>query len=280
MITNYNTIHKAVSRGSPVSLAIVNPKQDYLLLALKESERKGWIKPNIFSDPDPVKATHKALTAMNTDKPWLLMKGDIDTASLLKAVMNSQLRKDKNRLLTHIAVLESPRYKRLLLTTDGGVNTEISEDILTAILENVLLATKALQISKPNIAMLALVEKVTSKLPETIFAQEAVQRYKDDQRFIIEGPVALDVALSATAARAKGLSSRIAGQTDVFIGPNITAINFVSKALLSIGGAQGGGIILGASVPIVLLSRSDTLETKLNSIALGLLILQGENNGY
>jgi phosphate butyryltransferase len=280
MITNYNSIHKAVSRGSPVSLAIVNPKQDYLLLALKESERKGWIKPNIFSDPDPVKATHKALTAMNTDKPWLLMKGDIDTASLLKAVMNSQLRKDKNRLLTHIAVLESPRYKRLLLTTDGGVNTEISEDILTAILENVLLATKALQISKPNIAMLALVEKVTSKLPETIFAQEAVQRYKDDQRFIIEGPVALDVALSATAARAKGLSSRIAGQTDVFIGPNITAINFVSKALLSIGGAQGGGIILGASVPIVLLSRSDTLETKLNSIALGLLILQGENNGY
>jgi phosphate butyryltransferase len=280
MITNYNTIHKAVSRGSPVSLAIVNPKQDYLLLALKESERKGWIKPNIFSDPDPVKATHKALTAMNTDKPWLLMKGDIDTASLLKAVMNSQLRKDKNRLLTHIAVLESPRYKRLLLTTDGGVNTEISEDILTAILENVLLATKALQISKPNIAMLALVEKVTSKLPETIFAQEAVQRYKDDQRFIIEGPVALDVALSATAARAKGLSFRIAGQTDVFIGPNITAINFVSKALLSIGGAQGGGIILGASVPIVLLSRSDTLETKLNSIALGLLILQGENNGY
>ncbi len=280
MITNYNTIHKAVSRGSPVSLAIVNPKQDYLLLALKESERKGWIKPNIFSDPDPVKATHKALTAMNTDKPWLLMKGDIDTASLLKAVMNSQLRKDKNRLLTHIAVLESPRYKRLLLTTDGGVNTEISEDILTAILENVLLATKALQISKPNIAMLTLVEKVTSKLPETIFAQEAVQRYKDDQRFIIEGPVALDVALSATAARAKGLSSRIAGQTDVFIGPNITAINFVSKALLSIGGAQGGGIILGASVPIVLLSRSDTLETKLNSIALGLLILQGENNGY
>ena len=280
MITNYNTIHKVVSRGSPVSLAIVNPKQDYLLLALKESERKGWIKPNIFSDPDPVKATHKALTAMNMDKPWLLMKGDIDTASLLKAVMNSQLRKDKNRLLTHIAVLESPRYKRLLLTTDGGVNTEISEDILTAILENVLMATKALQISKPNIAMLALVEKVTSKLPETIFAQEAVQRYKDDQRFIIEGPVALDVALSATAARAKGLSSRIAGQTDVFIGPNITAINFVSKALLSIGGAQGGGIILGASVPIVLLSRSDTLETKLNSIALGLLILQGENNGY
>ena len=280
MITNYNSIHKAISRGSPVSLAIVNPKQDYLLLALKESERKGWIKPNIFSDPDPVKATHKALTAMNTDKPWLLMKGDIDTASLLKAVMNSQLRKDKNRLLTHIAVLESPRYKRLLLTTDGGVNTEISEDILTAILENVLLATKALQISKPNIAMLTLVEKVTSKLPETIFAQEAVQRYKDDQRFIIEGPFALDVALSATAARAKGLSSRIAGQTDVFIGPNITAINFVSKALLSIGGAQGGGIILGASVPIVLLSRSDTLETKLNSIALGLLILQGENNGY
>jgi phosphate butyryltransferase len=280
MITNYSTIHAAVSKENPVSLAIVNPKQDYLFQALKESERKGWIKPNIFSDPDPVAATHKALSAMESNKPWLLMKGDIDTASLLKAVMNSQVQKDKDRLLTHIAVVESPRYERLLLTTDGGVNTDISESVLNTILENVLIVTQVLQNPKPNIAMLALVEKVTSKLPETKFAQEAAQRYKNDQRFIIEGPIALDVALSAEAAKAKGLSSQIAGQTDVFIGPNITATNFFTKALLGIGGAQGGGIILGASVPIVLLSRSDNLKTKLNSIALGLLILQGEKNGY
>jgi phosphate butyryltransferase len=124
--------------------------------------------------------------------------------------------------------------------------------------------------------MLALIEKVSVKLPETVLAYNTAEHYKNDSRFTIEGPIALDVALSATAAQAKKINSKIAGKTDIFIGPNITATNFISKMLLSIGNSKGGGVIIGAKIPIILLSRSDIMETKLNSIALGLSIYHNQ----
>ena len=102
------------------------------------------------------------------------------------------------------------------------------------------------------------------------------EHYKHYKRFTIEGPIALDVALSAAAADAKRIESQIAGETDIFIGPNITATNFISKMLLSIGDSKGGGVIIGAIIPVILLSRSDTMETKLNSIALGLSIYHNQ----
>jgi len=152
------------------------------------------------------------------------------------------------------------------------VNTTLSEFLLDSIIENALQVTYTLKNDKPNIAMLALIEKVSENLPETVLAYNTAKRYKNDSRFTIEGPIALDVALSATAAEAKQINSKISGKTDVFIGPNITATNFISKMLLSIGESTGGGVIIGAKIPIILLSRSDTIVTKLNSIALGLLM--------
>ena len=181
-----------------------------------------------------------------------------------------------NRFLSHVAVIESPNYNRLILTTDGGVNTILSENLLESIIENALQVTHTLKNSNPNIAMLALIEKVSENLPETILAHNTAERYKDDSRFTIEGPIALDVALSIIAAEAKRIDSKIAGKTDIFIGPNITATNFISKMLLSIGMSKGGGVIIGAKIPIILLSRSDRMETKLNSIALGLSIYHNQ----
>jgi phosphate butyryltransferase len=206
------------------------------------------------------------------------MKGNIDTATLLKSVMSKQNGLRSNNYLSHVAVLESPNYKRLILTTDGGVNTTLSKKLLNSIIENALSVTNAFKNTKPNIAMLALIEKVSENLPETVFAHNTAERYKDDSRFTIEGPIALDVALSATAAKAKKIISEIAGKTDIFIGPNITATNFISKMLLSIGNSKGGGVIIGAKIPIILLSRSDIMETKLNSIALGLSIYHNQFN--
>jgi phosphate butyryltransferase len=179
-----------------------------------------------------------------------------------------------------VAVIESPHYDRLIVTTDGGVNINLNNTIVASIIENTLVMTAALKNEKPNIAALALIENISDKIPETSFAKTIYQCYNSDPRFTIEGPIALDVALSKEAAATKGLSSKVAGKTDVFLGPNITTTNFIGKALIGVGNARGGGVVLGASVPIVLLSRSDSLDTKLNSIALGLLILQGENNGH
>ncbi len=278
MISSYKEIYNSVSGYKPVRLAVVNPQRKYILQALEQAETKNWIKPLLFKNDNVEKALNDSITAVQNGDADLLMKGNIDTATLLKAVMNKRNGLWSNRYLSHIAVLESPNYKRLILTTDGGVNTTLSEIILDSIIENALQVTYALNNAKPNIAMLALIEKVSEKLPETVFAHNTAERYKDDSRFTIEGPIALDVALSATAARAKKINSKIAGKTDIFIGPNITATNFISKMLLSIGNSKGGGVIIGAKIPIILLSRSDIMETKLNSIALGLSIYHNQFN--
>jgi phosphate butyryltransferase len=276
MITSYKEIYDLVSRQKSLRLAVVNPQQKYILHALEQAEAKNWIKPLRFINENVEEALSDSIIAVQNGDADLLMKGNIDTATLLKAIMNKRNGLLSNKYLSHIAVLESPNYKRLILTTDGGVNTTLSEKLLDSIIENALQVTHALKNSKPNIAMLALIEKVSVKLPETVLAYNTAEHYKNDSRFTIEGPIALDVALSATAAQAKKINSKIAGKTDIFIGPNITATNFISKMLLSIGNSKGGGVIIGAKIPIILLSRSDIMETKLNSIALGLSIYHNQ----
>lgn len=276
MITTFKEIYNSVSGYEPVRLAVVNPQRKYILQALEQAEENNWIKPLLFKNDNVENALNDSILAVKNGDADLLMKGNIDTATLLKSVMNKQNGLRSNKYLSHVAVLESPNYKRLILTTDGGVNPALAENLLDSIIENALQVTNTLRNAKPNIAMLALIEKVSENLPETVLAHNAAERYKVDSRFTIEGPIALDVALLATAAEAKRIDSKIAGRTDIFIGPNITATNFISKMLLSIGESKGGGVIIGAKIPIILLSRSDTMETKLNSIALGLSIYHNQ----
>lgn len=276
MITSFKQIDKSISGHKPLRLAVVNPQRKYILKALEVAEDNGWIEPLLFKNDDVNKALIDSINAIKTGEADLLMKGNIDTATLLKAVMDRQNGLRSNKYLTHVAAIESPNYNRLILTTDGGVNPTLSEKLADSIIENALQVTSALNVIKPNIAMLALIEKVSDNLPETVFANKIAEKYRTDYRFTIEGPIALDVALSGAAAEAKKIESKIAGKTDIFIGPNITATNFISKMLLSIGDSTGGGVIIGAKIPIILLSRSDTMQTKLNSIALGLLIYQNQ----
>lgn len=276
MITSFKEIYKSISGYEPVRLAVVNPRSSYILKALDQAENQGWIKPLLFNSEDAIIAVQDSIDAVRSGEADLIMKGNIDTATLLKAVMNRGGGLRSNKYLTHVAAIESPNYNRLILTTDGGVNPTLNDTIIDSIIENVLQVTAALNNIKPNIAMLALIEKVSENLPETVFAHNISEKNKADLRFTIEGPIALDVALSERAANAKHLQSKIAGRTDVFIGPNITATNFISKMLLSIGDSTGGGVIIGAKIPIILLSRSDTMQTKLNSIALGLLVYQNQ----
>jgi phosphate butyryltransferase len=277
MIRSYKDIYRAIENIDPVSIAIINPKIEYLNSAIKEAELRGWIKPNIFMDEDKNVSAKKAVLSVTNGESDLLMKGgDVDTATILKAVLTTKNFVQPNKWLSHVAVVETLNYNRLLMLTDGGVNPKFTPDIIDGMIENVLCMANVLDNSHPNIAMLTLVEKVTEKVPETVFAHETVQRYRKNSDLSIEGPISIDVAISKTAAKSKNITSVISGETDVFMGPNITTTNFVVKALMALGGAKGGGLILGANAPIVLLSRSDNMETKLNSIALGILALKGE----
>jgi len=280
MIKSYSEIYSQINSQPPVRLAVVNPKSNYLNELLNEAKGLGWIIPVPFFSSSNQSAIIKAVNAIKDDDCQILMKGDIDTSSLMKIVLDSNYGIKKNKNLSHIAVIESLFYHKLLLISDGGVNISINEKILDSILSNCITFSNYLNISKPNIGILALIEKINKKLPETILADSIFQKYKNETQFNVEGPISFDVAISKKSAIKKRIKSKISGKIDVLIGPSISTSNMIVKALMSAGGANGGGVILGAKCPIVLLSRSDRKITKLNSIALSLLMLQKGNYGY
>jgi phosphate butyryltransferase len=197
------------------------------------------------------------------------MKGALATNTLLKAVLDREHGLRNGERVNHIAVVESPRYDKLLFITDGGINLDFDVETICQIAENSAAYAARFGVTDPRIAILALIEELNEKIPETILAAAAVERLKD--RFIVEGPIAPDVALSRENAKHKGLESRVAGEVDIMILPNTTAANHLVKGLTYLGNCKVGGIVVGAKVPIILLSRADTAETKYRSILLGLL---------
>lgn len=216
----------------------------------------------------------KAVQLVRTGRAEILMKGHASTPVLMKAVLNRNTGLRKGDILSHVAVAEVPTYPRLILLTDGGINILPDLETKKAILRNALTVAARLEIAPPRVAVLCPIEKVNPKIQETLDAAE-LQQLAEKGVFgdaIVEGPIATDVALSAQAAERKGLTSRIAGQTDLFLVPNLTCGNALIKILMFLANAKVGGIVMGASVPIILLSRADNPEEKLYSIALALLL--------
>jgi len=202
------------------------------------------------------------------------MKGKVSTPVLLKAVLNKNYTLRTERLLSHAAVLEVPAYHKLLLITDGGMVIQPDLEQKKSILNNALDVMRRLGAEMPKAAVLAAIEKVNPDMPETEHAAELAECAANGEfgQCIVEGPIAIDVAFSRVAAQSKGIESQIAGDPDILVMPNISAGNIFAKGLWHLANAKIGGLVLGARKPIILLSRSDDTETKLNSIALGAVV--------
>lgn len=216
----------------------------------------------------------KSVELVRRGKAEILMKGHISTPILMKAVLNKETGLRTGNVLSHVAVAEVSTYHKLILLSDGGINILPDLETKIAILNNMVFVTNRLGIVRPNIAALCPIEKVNPKIQETVDAAE-LQEMSERGEFgeiVLEGPIAMDVALSAKAAERKGIKSRIAGKTDAFLVPNITTGNAVIKVLMFLANAKIGGLVIGAKVPIILLSRSDKPEEKLNSIALSIMV--------
>jgi len=219
-------------------------------------------------------AAWRAVEQVRLGKAEILMKGHTSTPILMKAVLDKENGLRTGGILSHVAVAEIPTYPKLLLVTDGGINIAPDLDTKKAIISNALQVTEKLEITEPKIAILCPIEKVNPKIPETVDAA-ALQEMATRGEFgsaIVEGPIATDVALSAQAAQRKALSSRIAGDTDVILVPGLTCGNSLLKFLMFLANAKVGGVVIGARVPIVLLSRSDEPAEKLNSMLLAILV--------
>lgn len=208
-----------------------------------------------------------------------IMKGMLSTSSFLKGVLHKTYGLRKGTILSHIAVLEIPGYHKLIFMSDGGMNPKLNVKTRVDIITNGIHAMHALGISTPNIALVAASETVNPDMPETTDAIAIMEMYRKDEikKCVIDGPFGFDVAISEQAAEHKKLKSPIAGKTDFLLMPNISAANIWAKGLIYFARAKAAGMVAGASVPVIMLSRADVAETKLHSIALGVAISRIHN---
>ena len=200
-----------------------------------------------------------------------LMKGQVDTATFLRGVLEEELGLRGDRVLSHVALMELPTYRKLLFVTDGGMNNELDLKRKIDIVRNAVELARFMGIARPKVALLSAVERISLNMAETL-DWAIVTKMGDQGEFgeaLVEGPLALDVAFSPEAAKIKRVASEVSGDVDIVVVPSLATGNILAKGLQYLGGARVAGIIVGARKPIVMLSRADTPETKIHSIALG-----------
>jgi len=223
---------------------------------------------------DPAEACLKAVELVSSGKAHMVMKGMVDTSVILKAVLNKEVGLRTGNVLSHVAAFEVKGFDRLFLVTDAAMN--IAPDLQTKkqMIDNAVVVAKALDIEEPKVALICAKEKANPAMPATMDAAEltAMNVRGEIAGCLVGGPFAIDNAVSLQAAKHKGIDHPVAGYADVLMAPNIEGANILYKTLGFMAFAQNAAVIVGAKAPIVLTSRADSDESKLNSIALGVLI--------
>ena len=298
MINKLDDMLKKLKGDKRVTLSVAAAHDEEVLLAIKSAVEMEIITPILIGEENKIREISKeinfdlskfkiinkgtieecaetAVKLVSSGEADFVMKGLLDTSVILKAVLNKEWGLRTDSLLSHVMVYEVPSYDKLLVTTDGGMNIEPDYDQKVKILKNAIEATKPLGLKHIKVACLAAKEKVNSKMQATVDAralQEAGERGEFGKDVTVEGPLAFDLAVSKEAAKVKGFKSKVSGETDIMLMPTIEVGNGIGKALTYFAGAKSAGIIMGAKAPIVLVSRADSHESKLYSIAYGALI--------
>ncbi len=228
----------------------------------------------IIDEKDSLLAVKEAVALVSTGEADILMKGKVGTAELFREVLNKERGLRTGKILSHVAVMQIQAYHKFILMTDAAINIEYSISRKVNLISNVLEVAKVLKIEMPKVVPIAAVEVVNPDMQATVDAAVLSKMCERGQikDCIIDGPYALDVAISAEAAAHKGIKNQVAGDADILLMPNIESGNVMYKSLVSFAGTKTAGIVIGARAPIVVTSRSDSAETKLHSIALGILM--------
>ncbi len=206
---------------------------------------------------------------VNDGKADFLMKGKLETGQLLKAVVDKNNGLGIGGIMSHVAFKSLSSYHKLLIITDGGMNLYPNLEQKKAIVENAVKALRDLGYDKPKVGILAAVEKVNPKMPETVEAAQLkeMNRKGEIKNCMVEGPISLDLAICKERAVAKNYTSEVAGDADILVAPNITTGNILGKCLVEMAGAKMAGLVLGAKAPIVVTSRGSSMEEKYYSLA-------------
>ncbi len=296
-VTSFDQLISIVKKKERKKLAIASAEGEEIIEAVKRATEEGIIsavlignqakieelckkkdldlnRVEVINATDPKLAASLTVETVKQGHAEMLMKGKVDTPTLLRAVLDKESGIGTDAFLSHVALVEVKSYLKLMLVTDGGMNIKPDVKQKVHILKNAVKVAKKLGVEKPKVSCLAAVELVNPDMPETVDAAGLVKMAErgDIGDVIIDGPIAFDAAISKDAARTKGIISPVAGDTDIFLVPDIASGNIFVKSLIYLADARVGGVVVGAEVPIVLLSRSDSAQTKLYSMALGAML--------
>jgi phosphotransacetylase len=292
----YESLLERCKSMSAVPTAVAHPCDDASLGAAVEAAQAGIIAPILvgpatriravakaagldISGAEIVDVSHshaaaaKAVELVRLGKAELLMKGALHTDELMAEVVKRDTGLRTDRRVSHVFVMDVPTYHKPLMITDAAVNIFPTLDDKRDIVQNVVDFARALGIERPKVAILSAVETVTTKIPSTIDAA-ALCKMADRgqiQGAILDGPLAFDNAISAEAARTKGIASMVSGDMDIAIVPDLEAGNMLAKNLTFLSRADAAGIVLGARVPIILTSRADNQRTRMASCGVAAL---------
>jgi phosphate butyryltransferase len=224
----------------------------------------------VIAAASSAEAAELSVKSVSNGEADVLMKGNIPTANILKAVLNKEWGLRNGSVLSHVAAFEVPNYDRLIFVTDAAMNIAPDVTQKAAIIQNTVEVAQAIGIDLPKVAPIAAVEVVNPAMQATIDAAMLTQMNRRGQikNCVVDGPLALDNAVSQIAAEHKGIVSDVAGKADILLVPTIEAGNVLYKSLVYFANAKVGAMIAGAKAPIVLTSRADSAETKVYSLAL------------
>lgn len=231
----------------------------------------------IIDEKDTMTAALTAVKLVHDGKADMYMKGLIDTKSFLKSVLDKEVGLRSGRTLSHVCVFEIEGVEKLLFLTDVAFQTYPTLEDKVGIIENTVEVCQACGIDTPKVAPLAAVEVVNPKMPATVEAAELTKMCEEGKitGCIVDGPLSMDLAIDPEAAQHKGATGRkIVGDADILLFPDIHAGNLVYKTLVHTADVKNGNIITGTKAPVILTSRSDDFETKVNSLALGSVVAE------
>ncbi|HDR4570070.1 TPA: phosphate butyryltransferase [Bacillus cytotoxicus] len=246
--------------------------QEKIMSMLQEYRLQSSEDIAVIATLSSAEAAELSVKAVRNGEADVLMKGNIPTANILKAVLNKEWGLRKGGVLSHVAVFEVPNYDRFIFVTDAAMNIAPDVTQKAAIIQNTVEVARAIGNDLPKVAPIAAVEVINPAMQATIDAAMLTQMNRRGQikDCIVDGPLALDNAVSQIAAEHKGIASDVAGKADILLVPTIEAGNVLYKSLVYFAKANVGAMIAGAKAPIILTSRADSAETKVYSLALAI----------
>jgi len=265
------SVQRAVEQGLIIPL-LVGREDDIR----EQADAIGWQLADEMIVPSPTNlaAADVAVDLVRQGEAAILMKGYLHTDEMLRAILRHDAGLRTDRLLSHVFVLEVPTYHKLLLISDAAINIHPDIPQKAAITQNAVDLARKLGVELPKVAALSAVETINPNIPSTVHAACLHKMAERGQikGAIVDGPLAFDNAISAEAARDKGISSPVSGDVDVVVVPDLDAGNILSKNLEYLASAKVAGIVMGASAPVVLTSRSDPPRARVYSLALASLL--------